>query len=61
MDMVFPDDESRLRTNNAPTNFTTIKYVAPNLLRRAASKQSLRGRRKPGSWDDDFPASLITA
>jgi len=61
MDMVFRDDESRVRTNHAPANFTTIKHMALNLLRRPAGKQSLRGRRKAASWDDDFLASLLTA
>jgi predicted transposase YbfD/YdcC len=60
MDMLFRDDECRVRTDNAPANFTTIKHIAHNLLRRAPGKQSLRGRRKAASWDDDFLASLIT-
>ena len=28
MDMVFRDDECRLRTDHAPANFTTIKHMA---------------------------------
>ena len=44
MDMVFRDDECRVRTEHAPANFTTIKHMALNLLRRPASKLSLRGR-----------------
>ena len=59
MDMVFRDDECRVRTEHAPANFTTIKHMALNLLRRPASKLSLRGRRKAASWDDEFLASLI--
>ena len=59
MDMVFRDDESRVRTEHAPANFTTIKHMALNLLRRPAGKLSLRGRRKAASWDDDFLASLL--
>ncbi len=46
LDMVFRDDECRVRTDHAPANFTTIKHMAQNLLRRPASKQSLRARRK---------------
>lgn len=59
MDMVFRDDECRVRTDHAPANFTTLKHMATNLLRRAASKDSLRLRRKVASWDDDFLVSLI--
>ena len=61
MDMIFRDDECRIRTNNAPANFTTIKHMAHNLIRRAPGKDSLRLRRKVAAWDDDFLASLIAA
>jgi predicted transposase YbfD/YdcC len=59
MDMVFRDDECRVRTDHAPANFTTIKHMAHNLLRTANSKDSLRLRRKVAAWDDDFLAALI--
>jgi predicted transposase YbfD/YdcC len=61
MDMLFRDDECRVRTDHAPANFTTIKHMAHNLLRKLPSKNSLRSRRKIAAWDDDFLASLITA
>ena len=60
LDMVFRDDECRVRTENAPANFTTIKHMALNLLRRPPGKLSLRGRRKAAAWDDDFLYSLVT-
>lgn len=59
MDMVFRDDECRVRTDNAPANFTTLKHMALNLFRMKASKQSLRSRRKAAAWDDEFLASLV--
>jgi predicted transposase YbfD/YdcC len=61
MDMVFRDDECRVRTEHAPANFTTIKHMAHNLIRKAPGKDSLRVRRKVAAWDDDFLASLMTA
>jgi predicted transposase YbfD/YdcC len=61
MDMVFRDDECRLRKNHAPANFTTIKHMAHNLIRKAKGKDSLRLRRKVAAWDDEFLASLIAA
>ncbi len=60
MDMVFRDDECRIRKHNAPANFTTIKHMASNLLRRAPGKDSLRVKRHIAAWDDDFLASLVT-
>ena len=61
MDMVFRDDECRVRTENAPANFTTIKHMASNLIRRAPGKDSQRLRRMTAAWDDDFLASLVKA
>jgi len=60
LDMVFRDDECRVRTDHAPANFAAIKHMAHNLLRRAPGKNSLRARRKAAGWDDDFLASLVT-
>ena len=59
MDMIFRDDECRVRTDHAPANFATIKHMAHNLIRKAPGKDSLRLRRKVAAWDDDFLASLI--
>jgi predicted transposase YbfD/YdcC len=61
MDMIFRDDECRVRTNHAPANFTTIKHMAHNLIRRAKSRDSFRLKRKIAAWDDDLLASLIAA
>jgi predicted transposase YbfD/YdcC len=61
MDMVFRDDECRVRTEHAPANFTTIKHIALNLIRKAPGKDSFRLKRKVAAWDDEFLASLIAA
>jgi predicted transposase YbfD/YdcC len=61
MDMVFRDDECRVRTEHAPANFTTIRHMAHNLIRKAPGKDSLRLKRKVAAWDDDFLASIISA
>lgn len=59
MDMVFRDDECRIRKANAPANFATIKHIASNLMRRAAGKHSMRVKRRLAAWDDAYLASLI--
>jgi predicted transposase YbfD/YdcC len=53
MDMIFRDDECRVRTDHAPANFCTIKHMAHNLVRLAPGKASLRLKRKTAGWDDD--------
>ncbi|MCM2476253.1 ISAs1 family transposase [Rhizobium sp. CG5] len=60
LDCVFRDDECRLRTDHAPANFTTIKHMALNLIRRAPGKDSIRLKRKLAAWDDAFLATTIT-
>jgi predicted transposase YbfD/YdcC len=61
LDMLFRDDECRVRTDNAPANFTTMKHMANNIFRLAAGKDSQRLKRKTASWDDDYLANLIAA
>ena len=60
MDMIFRDDECRVRTDHAPANFCTFKHMAQNLIRLAPGKASFRLKRKTAGWDDDFLASLLT-
>jgi predicted transposase YbfD/YdcC len=59
MDMVFRDDECRIRIENAPANFVTLKHMAHNLTRKAPGKDSIRLRRKTASWDDEYLVSLV--
>ena len=59
MDMVFRDDECRIRKHNAPANFTTVKHMASNLLRQAPGTDSLRVKRKVAAWDDDYLAAIL--
>ena len=60
MDMVFRDDECRIRKDNAPANFATIKHIASNLMRAKADKHSMRAKRRLAAWDDAYLESLIT-
>ena len=60
MDMVFRDDECRIRRDNAPANFATIKHIASNLMRTKADKHSMRAKRRLAAWDDTYLESLIS-
>ncbi len=59
--MVFRDDECRIRKDNAPANFTTIKHMASNILRAVPGKHSMRAKRHITAWDDEFLYNAITA
>jgi len=54
-------DHAHIRTDHAPANFTTLKHIAHNLIRRAPGKDSFRLKRKVAAWDDEFLARLIAA
>ena len=60
MDMVFRDDECRIRRDNAPANFATIKHIASNLMRAKADKHSMRVKRRLAAWDDTYLESIVT-
>ena len=60
MDMVFRDDECRIRRDNAPANFATIKHIASNLMRAKADKHSKRAKRRLAAWDDAYLTGLIS-
>lgn len=60
MDMVFRDDECRIRRDNAPANFATIKHIAANLMRAKVDKKSMRVKRKLAAWDDAYLESIVT-
>jgi len=60
MDMTFRDDACRIRTDNAPENFVTLKHMAANLGRRKKGKDSLRLALKTAAWDDDYLVKLIS-
>jgi len=61
MDMVFRDDDCRVRQGNAAANFATLRHMAHNLARRAPGKMSIRARRKAAAWDDEYLLSLAAA
>jgi len=61
MDMVFRDDDCRVREGNAAENFATLRHMAHDLARRAPGKMSIRARRKAAAWDDAYLLSLAAA
>ena len=61
MDVVLRDDDSNIRTANAPANFAPLRHIAYTLYRRTPGKGSIRMRCKIAAWDDAFLATLVTA
>ena len=59
LDVVFKDDQSRLRTGHGATNMALVRHFAINLVRAAADKNSIRLRRKLAGWNEDYLASIL--
>jgi predicted transposase YbfD/YdcC len=60
LDVVMDEDRARSRTDNGPENLAVLRRLALNIVRRDASKSSLRRKFKRAGWDDDFFISLWT-
>jgi predicted transposase YbfD/YdcC len=61
MDVVFRDDECRIRKKHGPANFVTLKHITHNMLKSLPGKKSMRVKRKLAGWDDDFLAAALNA
>lgn len=59
MDVVFDEDHSRARTENAPLNLAVLRRIALNLAKANPAKGSIRGKLKRAGWDNAFLAALI--
>jgi predicted transposase YbfD/YdcC len=61
MDMVFRDDDSRVRNGNAPANLAAIRHMAQNLIRARKGRLSVKANLKAAAWDDSHLISLLIA
>lgn len=61
LDVVFREDDSRIRTDHAPENMTLMRKIALNLLTREPSKGSKKRKRLRAGWDNDFLIQVLLA
>jgi predicted transposase YbfD/YdcC len=60
LDVVFNEDLSRIRKDNAPENFSIIRRVALNLIKLDKTpKVSQRNKRNRAAWSDKFLEQLL--
>lgn len=60
LDVVFREDESRIRRGHGGQNMAVVRQIALNLLRKDETKRlSLRMKRKRAGWDDAFLAQVV--
>ena len=65
LDVVFNEDQSRIRRENGPENFSRLRRMVLNKLRAYqdsdGKKRSLRMKRKKCSWRFDYFLEVLTA
>ena len=61
LDVVFHEDDSRIRKGHAPENMTVMRKIALNLLAKESSKGSKKGKRLKAGWDNDFLIRVLLA
>ena len=60
LDVIFNEDQSRVRKDNGAENFAILRRIALNILRKHKSKGSLNVKRHIAGWNDDYMASLLS-
>lgn len=60
LDVVFAEDASRVRLDDAPENLAILRRIALNLLKRHPAKLSLKAKRFRAALDDTFRFELLT-
>lgn len=62
LDVVFHEDQSRIRQGHAAENFAVLRHLALNLLRQQQAKRlSIRAKRLKAGWDHDFLLQILKA
>jgi predicted transposase YbfD/YdcC len=59
LDVVFKEDNSRLRNGETTQNFGFLRKFVISLLKRDTSKGSLVGKRKKAAWSTEFLETLL--
>lgn len=59
LDVVFKDDQSRLRKGHGANNMAIVRHFAINLVRAVNDKRSIKLRRKKAAWSTDYLASIL--
>jgi predicted transposase YbfD/YdcC len=59
LDVVFKDDQSRLRKGHGAHNMAVVRHFALNLVRAFPDKRTIKRRRKVAGWNVDYLASIL--
>jgi predicted transposase YbfD/YdcC len=60
LDVSFAEDQSRQRKDHGAENFSRLRRIALNLLRRETTKKrGIKGKRLNAAWDHDYLLKLL--
>ena len=59
LDVVFAEDQARLRAGHGAKNMAVVRHFAFNLLRQAKDAKSIKLSRKLAGWDSSYLARIL--
>ena len=60
LDVIFKEDQSRVRTGHSDQNFCILRHLALNLIKQNKSKGSIKTKRLKSGWDENFLVEVLT-
>ncbi len=60
LDVVFREDDCRIRVGDGAQNFAILRRIALNLFKQHTAKISITGKRKKAAWDHSYLATLLS-
>lgn len=60
LDVVFREDDCRIRKGHAAENFAVLRHIALNLIRQDKSiKRGIKGKRLKAGWDNEYLSKIL--
>ncbi|MCX7086931.1 MAG: ISAs1 family transposase, partial [Methylococcales bacterium] len=59
LDVVFREDDNRIRKGNAPAILATIHHIFLNLFQKEPSKISTKKKMNRAAWSDGYRVKLL--
>lgn len=61
LDVIFREDESRVRKGAASENFAMLRHIALNMIKKETSlKKSIKSKRLRAGWDNDYLLKVLS-